>query len=204
MFRKACHLEPITTWDTLGFRGTCSEGFILKSSGNAAQVQPAPFADILGQTMHPVSHLVWGSLWYGLAKSAVSKARDAVRAAARKSPDVPPVSALRLAEVDELLYSMRAGLYQGINDYQSVLDNGELATHVDFGSSIQINNVKLRCSELVVEIVTKALFIVGIGGYKNDSSATLCRHIRDAYGAAIMVNNDRIRGHNSTMQIMHR
>jgi acyl-CoA dehydrogenase len=52
--------------------------------------------------------------------------------------------------------------------------------------------------------VSKALVIVGISGYKNDSSSSLSRHLRDAFGASIMVNNDRIRKHNSTMQIMVR
>ena len=204
VLKPNCTLAPLSTWDTLGFRGTCSEGFSLKSWGKAEQIQPAPFADILSQTMHPVSHLVWSSLWLGLAQDAVNQARAAVRAAARKNPDTPPVSALRLTEVDEQLFSMRSGLYLMIDEYQQKLDAGDMTVFSEFGSSIRINNVKLRCSELVVDIVSKALIIVGISAYKNDSSSSLCRHLRDAYGAAIMVNNDRIRNHNATMQIMYR
>ena len=204
VLKQDCSLEPLSTWDTLGYRGTCSKGFSLKSTGNAEQVQPAPFSDILSQTMHPVSHLVWGSLWYGLARDAVNKARSTVKAAARKTPDNLPVSALRLTEVDEQLFSMRSGLYLEIEEYKQRLESENLDALSDFGTSIRINNVKLRCSELVVDIVSKALVIVGINGYKNDSDSSLCRHLRDAYGSAIMVNNDRIRNHNSTMQIMHR
>tara|TARA_R110002096_G_scaffold8803_2_gene35863 strand:+ start:21592 stop:22767 length:1176 start_codon:yes stop_codon:yes gene_type:complete len=199
-----CELEKIAGWDTLGFRGTCSSGFILSSKGNAQQVLKEPYADILAKTMHPVSHLVWGSLWTGLAASAVEKARQSVRAAARKNPQVPPVSALRLSEVNEILFSMRAGLHRSIDEYQQLLDAGNDAAFSNFGFSIRTNNVKIRCSELVVEIVGKALQIVGISGYKNDSSSSLCRHVRDAYGASLMVNNDRIRGHNATMQIAHK
>src|SRR5258707_310712 len=44
-------LEPLSTWDTLGFRGTCSLGFVLRSSGAADQILPVPFADILSETM---------------------------------------------------------------------------------------------------------------------------------------------------------
>ena len=55
-----------------------------------------------------------------------------------------------------------------------------------------------------MDIVGKALQIVGISGYKNDSKSSLARQLRDAYGAALMVNNDRIRGHNSTMQAVYR
>lgn len=202
--KKDATLEQLSGWDTLGFRGTCSAGFVLRSTGHVQQIQPAPFADILAQTMHPVSHLVWGSLWLGLAQDAVSQARASVRAAARKNPSTPPISAMRLTELDEDLYGMRAGLMVAIREYQEKLDAGNREAFSDFGFSIRINNVKLRCSELVVQIVSGALSIVGIMGYKNDTPNSLCRHVRDAYGAALMVNNDRIRGHNSTMQIMVR
>lgn len=202
--KKEATLEQISGWDTLGFRGTCSAGFVLRSTGHIQQIQPAPFADILAQSMHPVSHLVWGSLWLGLAQDSVAQARASVRVAARKNPSNPPISAMRLTELDEILFSMRSGLVTVIEEYQQKLDAGNPEAFADFGFAIRINNVKLRCSELVVEIVSGALSIVGIMGYKNDTPNSLCRHVRDAYGAALMVNNDRIRGHNSTMQIMVR
>ena len=154
--------------------------------------------------MHPVSHLVWGSLWTGLAASAVEKARQSVRAAARKNPQVPPVTALRLSEVNEILFSMRSGLHQSIREYQALIDADDDDAFSNFGFAIRTNNVKIRCSEMVVEVVGKSLQIVGISGYKNDSSSSLSRHLRDAYGASLMVNNDRIRGHNATMQIAHK
>jgi len=201
VFKKDCSLEQIADWDTLGFRGTCSEGFALKGTGGIEQIQPEPFGDILGQTMHPVSHLVWSSLWLGLAKDAIKKARAAVCTAARKDPGVTPISAIRLTEADEQLYLTSSGLYTAINEYQTKLDINDPAVFSDFAYSIGINNVKLRCSEMLLDIISKSLFIVGISGYKNNSKSSLARHLRDAYGAAIMVNNDRIRGHNATMHI---
>ena len=54
--------EPLSTWDTMGFRGTCSSGFTLTAIGAAEQILPTPFNDILSQTMHPYSHIVWGAL----------------------------------------------------------------------------------------------------------------------------------------------
>ena len=197
-------LEQIAGWDTLGFRATCSCGFILKSSGDPRQVMPVPYADILAKSMHPVAHLTWGALWTGLAASAVDVARKTVREAARKNPNTPPISALRLSEVNEVLFSMRSGLYEAIDEYQSLLDAGDDKAFENFGFAIKINNVKVRCSEMVVDIVGKALQIVGISGYKNDSAKSLSRHLRDAYGASLMVNNDRIRGHNATMQIAYK
>lgn len=204
VFTKDCQLSEIAGWDTLGFRGTCSLGFSLKSEGSAEQIIPAPFVDILSHTMHPVSHLVWGSLWTGLANDALNIARASVRKAARKNPDQPPVSALRLSEVSEQLSVMRGVLNESIREYETVLQSGSREAFANFGFSIRTNNVKLRCSELVVDIVGKSMQIAGISAYKNDSSGSLCRHLRDAYGAALMVNNDRIRGHNSTMLIMQK
>lgn len=200
-FANDCELEPISTWDTLGFRGTCSSGFAIKCRGNVEQILPVPFADILAQSMHPSAHCTWGSLWYGLAADAVTVARGAVRSAMRKNPDLPPVSSLRLAEADEQLFSMRGGLYLAIEEYQRLLVTGDTDAFTSYGFSVRTNNIKLRCSEMVVDIVGKAMMIVGIAGYKNDSPNSLCRHLRDAYGAALMVNNDRIRGHNASMQI---
>ncbi len=202
--KEDCSFAEIAGWDTLGFRGTCSSGYELKSKGHCDQIIPAPFVDILAQTMHPVSHLTWGSLWTGLASDSVHRARQAVRHAHKRNPNAPPVSSLRLSEVDEQLFSMRSGLYREIEEYKTLLAEGNPDAFSNFGFSIRTNNVKLRCSEMLVDIVGRALMIVGIMGYKNDSPLSLGRHIRDAYGAAIMVNNDRIRGHNATMQIAMR
>lgn len=203
--RQDCTLEPLSDWDTLGFRGTCSLGFALRSAGNAEQILPVPYAEIHAKTMHPFSHSVWSSLWLGIATSAVNRARSFVRAEARKTPGTPPPSALRLAEVDTVLFSMRGGVHQTIAEYQQLLDEGDPdAFAANYGFGIRINNLKLTSSQLIVDIVSRAMIICGISGYRNDSKFSLCRHLRDAYGAALMVNNDRILGQSSAMQIMQR
>jgi acyl-CoA dehydrogenase len=203
--KQDCTLEPLSDWDTLGFRGTCSRGFSLKSTGSAEQILPTPYADIHAATMHPFSHSVWSSLWLGIAASSVNRARSFVRAEARKTPGTPPPSALRLAEVDTTLFSMRGGVQQTIAEYQRMLDAGDQSAYSsNYGFGIRINNLKLSSSQLIVDIVGKAMLICGIAGYRNDSKFTLCRHLRDAYGAALMVNNDRILGQSSAMQIMQR
>ncbi len=99
---------------------------------------------------------------------------------------------------------MRSGLYETMAEYEDMLAAGDPDAFSNFGFAIRVNNVKITCSELVVDVVGKSLQIVGISGYKNDSKSSLCRQLRDAYGAALMVNNDRIRGHNSTMQAVYR
>jgi acyl-CoA dehydrogenase len=203
--KKDCTLKRLSEWDTLGFRGTCSNGFVLSAAGNVEQVLPVPYAEIHAKTMHPFSHSVWASLWLGLATEAVSRARATVRAEARKNPGTPPPSALRLAEADLVLFSMRSGVQQTVAEYNQMLaDDAPGSFNSNFSFSLRINNLKVTSSQLVVDIVGKAMVICGIAGYRNDSKTTLARHLRDAYGAAIMVNNDRILGQSSTMQIATR
>ncbi len=197
-------LEPISGWDTLGFRGTCSSGFVLTASGSAEQVLPTPFAEILSQTMHPYSHIVWGSLWLGIATDAVNHARGFVREEARRNPSIPPTSSLRLAEVSSVLQGMRNNIAVAVTDYRRMLADGQHDVFGGFGFAIRTNNLKLASSTLIVDIVSRALLICGISGYRNDSKFSLCRHLRDAYGAALMVNNDRIMNHNATMLLTQR
>jgi acyl-CoA dehydrogenase len=202
--RRDCTLTPISGWDTLGFRGTCSLGFSLVSRGSMEQVLPVPYADIHARTMHPFAHSVWGSLWFGIATDALNRARVAVRTEARKTPGVTPISGVRLAEADVVLFQMRGGLYSTIAEYQQMLDTNWSAAESAYGFAIRVNDLKLASSQLVVDIVGKAMLICGISGYRNDSKLTLGRHLRDAYGAALMVNNDRIMGQSATMLIAQR
>jgi len=55
-----------------------------------------------------------------------------------------------------------------------------------------MNTLKVGSSMTVVDIVGRAMLIVGISGYREDSEYSLGRLLRDAHGAALMVNNDRI------------
>ncbi len=196
--------EPLSNWDTLGFRGTCSCGFTLTAHGKADQVLPTPFSVILAQTMHPISHIVWSSLWLGIAIDAVNQARAFVRAEARKSPGEVPMSALRLAEVDGVLQHMRHDIDHHAHEYQDLLQRGQDEAFEGFGFAIRTNNLKISSSQLVVDIVGRAMLICGIAGYRNDSKFSLTRQVRDAYGAALMVNNDRILRLNATMLMVHK
>ncbi len=203
--RADCVLKPLSGWDTLGFRGTCSSGFSLSGHGEAWQILPVPYAEIHAKTMHPFAHSVWSSLWLGIATDALNRARASVRAEARKTPDTLPPTAMRLAEADTLLFSMRGGVQQTIAEYERMLAQDEPEAFLsNFGFAIRINNLKVASSQLVVDIVSRAMLICGIAGYRNDSKFSLGRQLRDAYGAALMVNNDRILGQSSTMQILQR
>jgi acyl-CoA dehydrogenase len=154
--------------------------------------------------MHPYSHIVWCSLWAGIAIDAVNRARAFVRAEARKTPGETPLSAIRLAEVDRVLQEMRHNVLCLTREYHHLLEAGCQDAFNDFGFAIRTNNLKLSCSKLIVDIVGQALLICGISGYRNDSKYSLSRHLRDAHGAALMVNNDRITKLNATMLMVHK
>jgi acyl-CoA dehydrogenase len=199
--KEDCTLTRLSSWDTLGFRGTVSPGFELKSLGHVEQILPVPYAYIHSKTMHPFAHIVWASLWVGLASDALNRARSFVRAEARKNPSAPPISATRLAEADLVLNTMKSTLQATLADYHRLLQGDDPESFSSFAFAIRINNLKLTCSQLVLEVVTRSMVICGIQGYRNDSKLSLGRHLRDATGAGLMVNNDRILGQNATMHI---
>jgi len=193
-------LEQMSEWDTLGFRGTCSPGFMLEAKGPADQVLSDPFADIAAQTMLPVSHILWGHVWLGLAASALARARSYVQGEARKQPGVAPPGALRLAEA-MTLYQQMASLVHGAAERYDQRPAGE---PVGMGDSVALNSLKVGASSLVIDIVSRSLAICGMAGYREGSPYSLGRHLRDAHGAALMVNNDRILGDNAQMLLVYK
>ena len=87
-------LEPTQTWDTLGMRGTCSVGFILRAEGEADQVLAEPYERIHSQTMVPYAHMFWSAAWRGVAAGAVRARAPSSRQAARASGGrMPPAAA---------------------------------------------------------------------------------------------------------------
>jgi acyl-CoA dehydrogenase len=195
-------LEATSGWDTLGFRGTCSLGFSLRAEGDESQVLDDPFGDIASRTMLPVSHVLWSAVWLGLASAAVDRARRFVRTEARKNPGVTSPAAVRLAEVMGVFQQMEALVKGAARTYDEVYD--DIETLSGMGFAIAMNGLKVSASTLVVDIVGKALTICGIAGYREDSPYSLGRLLRDAYGAGVMVNNDRIIANNAQMLLVHK
>jgi acyl-CoA dehydrogenase len=84
--RDDYQLERIGEWNTLGMRGTCSEGFVLKATAGADQIFPKPFHEIAVQSMLATAHVLWASVWFGISANALSRAHASVRATARRVP----------------------------------------------------------------------------------------------------------------------
>jgi acyl-CoA dehydrogenase len=196
-------LTQTTSWDTLGMRGTCSPGFKLESSGAEAQIIPGSFADSSAQTMVPYSHILWASLWWGIAADAVGRAAEFVRGGARKNPGTVPPTATRLAEVSTQLQSARHNWLALATEFDDIdaRPNG-LADLLSIGWALKMNNLKINASETAPQIVHKALQITGILGYKNDSKFSLGRHYRDSLSGALMISNDRIASKSASMLLV--
>ncbi len=189
-------------WETLGFRGTCSLGFQLRASGDQGYVLEDSYGDISSHTMLPTSHVLWTSLWLGIAQAAADRARRFVQGEARKQPGTTPPAALRLAELNNQLLQMAALVHGADRRYAEVGDDPDETSSLGF--AIAMNSLKVSVSTMVVDIVSKAMLICGMAGYREDSPLTLGRLLRDSYGAALMVNNDRINTNNAQLLLIHR
>jgi len=193
-------LERIGGWDTLGMRGTCSMGFMLKSRATLDHIVPLPFADVSEQTMHPISHVLWSHVWLGIATSAVSIARKYVRAEARKTPGTVPPNAMRAAELVNQLHMLRGSVREAMFEYGERYNDPDALAGLGF--QIRMNNLKIATAEQVVPIVSKAMAVCGISAYRNDTPYSLGRHLRDAFGAGVMILNDRLYGTNASLLLV--
>jgi acyl-CoA dehydrogenase len=201
--REDCSLKQTTTWDTMGMRGTCSPGFRLESSGPEQHVLPGSFADSSAQTMVPYSHILWASLWWGIAADAVNKAGQFVRGEARKTPGTIPPGAARLAEASAQLQALRHNWLALAAEFDELAQGAEgLQALVSMGWALKMNNLKVNASEGAPQVVHKALQIIGVLGFKNDSKFSVARQYRDTLSASLMISNDRIVGKSASMLLV--
>ncbi len=201
LFKKGEYtLNQTGTWDTLGMRGTCSPGAKFAGHGGGDQVLPGSFADSSAQTMVPYSHILWSSLWWGIAADAIGRAAQFVRAEARKKPGTVPPQATRLAKIHVELQAMRHNWESCALEFDELADDrGPLDS---MGWALKMNQLKMSCSEMAPKIVHEALQIIGIMAYKNDSKFSVGRHYRDVLSAALMVSNERIAGKSASMLLV--
>lgn len=195
-------LRDTVGWDTMGMRGTRSEGFELVAEGDARQVFVQPFSEIAAQSMLAMAHIVWSSTWYGIAADTVAKSQGFVKAEARKKPGVVPPGALRLAELTTSLQKMKAMIVAAVARYEAALADEALMNSMGFIA--EMNNLKVATSTLSIEICQQALMITGLAGYRNEGPWTIARNYRDLLSAAIMINNDRILGNTSNLLLVGR
>ena len=182
-------LERTLSWDTLGMRGTCSAGFTLRASGEAAQILPVAYEHIHAQSMVPAAHILWSSAWAGIAAAAVDKARRYLRKSRGPARELPP-SAHYFTRANATLRQLRALVQSSLERYEAIEADADALEAPGFQA--EINLLKVDASELAVAAVTAALRCGGLSSYRNDSDISIGRHLRDVLSAPIMINNDRI------------
>lgn len=183
-------LEPTSTWDALGYRGSCSRGFQLRAEGPLDMVLPAAYDVVSARTMVPVTHVLWAAAWVGAASAAAAIARRWVQGQARRQPGVLPPAAIRVADLAGVLQQLEALVEDGLRRVEST--DGEREQLESYSAAVALNVLKVRGSELVLEVVQRALLVVGMAGYAQNGAWSLSRLLRDAQGAALMLSNDRL------------
>jgi acyl-CoA dehydrogenase len=183
-------LERLQSWDTLGMRGTHSEGFTLRAHAAASQILPEPYEKIHPQTMVPHAHLLWGSVWAGIAAAAAAKAQTFIRHAARQANGQMPPGAAHFTQAMSSLRMLRGVLRAALRAYEAILADEKAITSLEFQSMITLT--KVQASELAVATVLSSLRACGLSGFRNDSEFSIGRHLRDVLSAPLMINNDRI------------
>ena len=183
-------LERLQGWDTLGMRGTHSEGFTLRANAAAGQILPEPYERIHPQTMVPHAHLLWGSVWAGIAAAAAAKAQTFIRHAARQANGQMPPGAAHFTQAMSSLRMLRGVLRAALRAYEAILADEKAITSLEFQSMITLT--KVQASELAVATVLSSLRACGLSGFRNDSEFSIGRHLRDVLSAPLMINNDRI------------
>jgi acyl-CoA dehydrogenase len=183
-------LQRTQSWDTLGMRGTCSVGVILRAAGEADQVLADPYERIHAETMTPFAHMFWSAAWAGLAAGAVRRARNFVRVAARASGGKMPPAAAHLTHARVGLETLRGVVQSAIRTFERRACEANGLDGFDMQTSV--NLLKVEASELAVSVVMSAMRACGLSGYRNDTEFTLGRHLRDVLSSPIMINNDRI------------
>jgi len=202
LLRDQLRLDAIGGWNTLGMRGTRSIGYRLRGEGSRAQIMPLPYADISAQTMLPVTHILWSAVWLGIATDAVARAGAFVRAETRKRLGTQPPGARRLAEVSALHQTMRGAVRGAIDRFEEAADSSDRLTSMGF--AVALNALKTQAAEMVVRIVEQAMLVAGLSAYRNDGPYSLCRHLRDAHSAPLMISNDRILGNTANLLLAHK
>ena len=183
-------------WDTMGMRGTCSEAFLVQASGETDQILPASFARIAAETMVPVSHLLWSSLWCGIAADAVTRARQFLRAKMRGGQGAVPDGADRLVRAVEQLQATEAQVRAALAAYAAGAPDGS------FAGAAGINMLKTMVSTTCLEIAGEAMLVCGFAGYSNEGPYSLSRHLRDLHSARLMIHNDRVRANTARLLMM--
>jgi acyl-CoA dehydrogenase len=194
-------LNKLQGWDTLGMRGTCSNGFTLRARAPAEQVLPDPYERIHAQTMVPFAHLLWGAVWAGIAAAAVATAQAFCRHVLGGSKGELPPGAAQVTQALSQLTALRALLATTLQRFEAIQADEKAVASLEFQSTITL--LKVQASELAAASVMSAMRACGLSGYRNDDPFSVGRHLRDILSAPLMINNERILANLTTASLLN-
>ena len=195
-------LERTARWNTLGMRGTCSDGFVLHAEGAAEQVSAVPFAELAERSMLPVSHLLWSAVWLGIATDALTRARAFLRVRGRAVQDTGAPGPRRLEAAAAELRGIRARTEAAMRRYECFEHAPDAPLGLAF--TVELNSLKVTSSTQALHVVGEAMQICGIAAYKHGTPYSLGRQLRDIHSAPLMVNNDRIASNTASLLLAQR
>lgn len=172
----------------LGMRGIYNSGYKFRVNFDEGAIFEDAFSGIARQTMTPSIQIFWASLWSGLAWHMINKAKRFVTESVPPQSETAPVVLHEMTRIVDLHHSMNTMIRDAINAYENRAD----ANDMGFALSAQINRIKVNCSELLNQISTRALSIIGIRGYAMGGPYTIAEPLADALSAPIMVSNVRL------------
>ncbi len=167
------------------------------------------FSDLAEQVMVPVSHVLWGSVWLGIAAGSVERARAFLAGKARSSVGAslsPYVStaALRLERAAADLRTMEDRLLASVDSMSRQQVSIAEGKRSSLAFLVASNGLKITLSDLAVSIVSQCMQICGTDGYRNDGPYSLGRQFRDVHSAPLMINNDRIATNNAHLALIQK
>src|SRR5260370_22531637 len=122
-------------------RGTHSEGCTLRARAAAEQIMPEPYERIHAQTMVPFAHLLWGSVWAGIAAAAAGKAQAFIRHAVRGSNGQMPPGAPHFTQAVSSLRTLRCVLSASLRSYEGILSDDNAISSLQFQALITFSQV---------------------------------------------------------------
>lgn len=191
--KQYTELSATTTWDALGMRGTDSCGYLLTATPPHDAIIATPYATILAAEMLPVTHIMWASVWLGIADSIITRTGSKLRRA-KNTADAPSAQFYEMLAKRQVIGSVCDSV---LADYDAVRH-----TSPSFGFQLRTNALKTIASDNLVDIALAGLSILGMAGYVNGSSVSIGRLLRDALSAPLMVGNDRIRANSAELAVL--
>lgn len=189
-------LEQLSTWNTLGLRGTCSHALRIRAAVDPDAIYPTPWPSVMNGGFIQVRHILAGAAYVGIAEAALGEAHTAVRAEARRSVGTTPPNATRLAELLLEVEKLRGLLAAAVARFEQLEPDGRLD---DISFITSLRNLKVASTAVATEVATRALQICGIRGIQRDGGMVIERIIRDAHAALVMFGNDGLLRENASV-----